>query len=361
MNLALDMKASEGQNKDSHWQDVNTDIQRTLCNTSSGVMKKTSKACNHWFGQQHKHKDCEGTSKKDQWINLNILKSNIIIKIVLIVQTKKIWWIYTKQESLKLAFSCLFTYFFKEMQRVIKAVQQLLKTTSQNNQSPLYWVKKVFLGDPIAIPESDLPSIAIQPVWTSYAMRWSRTDQKTHILEIRLIYNAKSYFNNQLWTPIAITGASWTAWQVTFQTSTDHGLQVWKTVQIDGVKPEWMNGAFFVSSVGSSSSFSVPSAIDPGSFVLWWFVMSSDPESIPLVEDTLLQVEWNDLFHSTAPLTVCGTIQQHSGLPFTDANGTLNTSELAQIVSVNYQMSQERWFPTWETIITVQAICIGDR
>lgn len=246
------------------------------------------------------------------------------------------------------------------MQRVIQAVQQLLKVSAQDSQSPLFGVKKVFFGDPIAIPESDLPSIAIQPVWTGYSMRWSRVDQKVHEIEIRLIYNAKDYFNKNLWPEVTITAASWNSWIITF-TAQDHGLSVWHTVQVDGVKPDWFNGAFYVASTPSANTFTVSSITDPWTYSTGWKFMKSQDDMVFAVEDAIVKVEKNDLFHWTAALTVCGTIQKNTGLPFTDASGTSNTCELSQVTAVRYTRNDERWFPSWETITTIQVVCIGDR
>lgn len=80
------------------------------------------------------------------------------------------------------------------MQTVISAIKGLLDTTVSNSSSPLHDVKKVFFGDPMIIPESDLPAIAIQPISSDYVMRGSRYDEKVHTVEIRLIYNQKQYY-----------------------------------------------------------------------------------------------------------------------------------------------------------------------
>ena len=80
------------------------------------------------------------------------------------------------------------------MKNVILAIKELLEASVADNDSPLSDIKKVFFGDPMIIPESDLPAIAIQPVSTDYVMRGSRYDQKQHTVEIRLVYNQKQYF-----------------------------------------------------------------------------------------------------------------------------------------------------------------------
>ena len=82
------------------------------------------------------------------------------------------------------------------MDKIILAIQQLLNTAVAVISSPIGDIKRVFYGDPVIIPESDLPSLAIQRIWTEYIQRGSRYDQKVHTVEIRLIYNAKDYFKS---------------------------------------------------------------------------------------------------------------------------------------------------------------------
>lgn len=88
---------------------------------------------------------------------------------------------------------------------------------------------------------------------------------------------------------------------------------------------------------------------------------STSNDKVFAVEDAILKVEKQGEYHETAALSVCGTIQQHSTLPFTDAEGTKNAAELAKVVSVEYAFNQERGFPTFEVKTTVEVICVGDR
>ena len=67
-------------------------------------------------------------------------------------------------------------------------------------------------------------------------------------------------------------------------------------------------------------------------------------------------------FHETAGLSVCGTIQQNTMLPLTDAEGNKkNTAELSRVVSVEYAFNQDRGFPTFEIKTSVEVTCLGDR
>lgn len=84
------------------------------------------------------------------------------------------------------------------MQTVVSAIKSLLDASVVTSGSPLSDIKKVFFGDPVVIPENDLPAIAVQPVSTEYEMRGSRYDQKLHTIEIRLVYNAKQYFGKNI-------------------------------------------------------------------------------------------------------------------------------------------------------------------
>ena len=56
-------------------------------------------------------------------------------------------------------------------------------------------IKKVFYGDPVLINESSLPAITISPSSSDYSLRGSRYDEKTHNIEVRIVYNMKSFLN----------------------------------------------------------------------------------------------------------------------------------------------------------------------
>lgn len=57
------------------------------------------------------------------------------------------------------------------MDKIIKAIQQLLKVAVSRSDSPLSDIKQVFYGDPVVIPASSLPSLAIHPITTEYLQR----------------------------------------------------------------------------------------------------------------------------------------------------------------------------------------------
>ncbi|MEE9117844.1 MAG: hypothetical protein V3U02_04515 [Calditrichia bacterium] len=81
------------------------------------------------------------------------------------------------------------------MNNCILAIEQIINNAIKAVDSPLKGVKAVYYGDPKIIPQVNFPAITIQPKGTTYAHRGSRYDQKTHNIEIRLVYNAKSFFD----------------------------------------------------------------------------------------------------------------------------------------------------------------------
>lgn len=74
------------------------------------------------------------------------------------------------------------------------ALQEMLKDASLNVSSPLFWIKKVYFGDPVLIPASSLPALTISPKEDIFDRRGSRYDQKNHKIEIRLVYNQRDFF-----------------------------------------------------------------------------------------------------------------------------------------------------------------------
>jgi len=85
------------------------------------------------------------------------------------------------------------------MKKVLETLQTLIKSEVSNQISlcewPLQTIRKVYFGDPILIPEIDLPAISIAPKQSAYILRWSRYDQKIFNFEVRIIENKKSFYN----------------------------------------------------------------------------------------------------------------------------------------------------------------------
>lgn len=67
-------------------------------------------------------------------------------------------------------------------------------------------------------------------------------------------------------TAVNITGATWSAGVATYTTSAAHTLAVGDKDVISGITPSGYNGTFIVSAVGSSTTFSVPMAANPGAY-----------------------------------------------------------------------------------------------
>ncbi len=74
------------------------------------------------------------------------------------------------------------------MDKVLRALQTIL--LNQN----ITGVKKIIYGDPIKIPEDDMPCITLNPVSTEYINRGNEYDEKHHAVDIKLVYNAKAIF-----------------------------------------------------------------------------------------------------------------------------------------------------------------------
>lgn len=246
------------------------------------------------------------------------------------------------------------------MKNVILAIKELLEASVAESGSPLSDIKKVFFGDPMIIPESDLPAIAIQPVSTDYVMRGSRYDQKQHTVEIRLVYNQKQYFWRNLATGVAISAASFSVNEMNF-TATAHWLAVDDSIVITNVLPVWYNWTYLVTEVADANTFTVAKTIDPWIFATGGIVQKATNDKVFAIEDAISKVESVNVDHSTAELSVCGTIQGNSSLPYTDGAVTRNAAEIAQIRSVSYTLSENRWFPSFEVVATVVALVIGDR
>lgn len=66
--------------------------------------------------------------------------------------------------------------------------------------------------------------------------------------------------------PITITGATWSGGFATYTTSAPHTLAVADKDVISGITPSGWNTTAIVSAVGSSTTFSVPMAVDPGAY-----------------------------------------------------------------------------------------------
>lgn len=245
------------------------------------------------------------------------------------------------------------------MEKVISAIQQLIQWISIDSNSPLFWTKKVFFGDPIKIPESDLPAVTIQPISTNYTKRGSRYDMKEHNIQIRVVYNANTYMGSNLWAKITVDSASRASWETTFN-AVWHGLSVWSTVQID-----WTNQSFVwsfkVTQIVNANSFKVAMINNPWAYAWGCTIQSSDETKVFAIQDAIRKTEWLWNNHETSGLSICWVIQKNPYLPLTTWWQTVNTSENSSVTSVDYTFWTQRWFPTFETVVNVDVTLIGDR
>lgn len=247
------------------------------------------------------------------------------------------------------------------MKTALSAIQSLFKTAIKQPTSPLYGVKEVFFGDPITIPEASLPALTIQPISTDFVQRGSRYDQKNHTIEIRLVYNQKQYFGKNLSSAKTVTGAFWVSDEITF-TVANHGLSVGSSVVVSGCSPDRFDGTFAVKAVSDSNTFVVSKSANPGTYVSGGSLQTATNDKVFAIEDAIAKVEDSDVDHGTEEFTVCGTIQKNPSLPYVDAGGIeRNAAELAKVRSVNYSFSENRGFPTFEVVTTIEVTAIGDR
>jgi len=82
------------------------------------------------------------------------------------------------------------------MDEIIQAIQQLLKAATLTPNTNLYGIKAVLYGDPRKIPATSLPAITVSPVRTDTLLRGSQYDQESHTIEIRLVYNARDFYES---------------------------------------------------------------------------------------------------------------------------------------------------------------------
>jgi len=61
---------------------------------------------------------------------------------------------------------------------VIEAIRTLIKTKISSSTKPINLVKKVYYGDPVLIPVSDMPAICVIPLNNETTARGSRIDNR---------------------------------------------------------------------------------------------------------------------------------------------------------------------------------------
>lgn len=85
------------------------------------------------------------------------------------------------------------------------------------------------------------------------------------------------------------------------------------------------------------------------------------PTKVGSVEKAVQAIEQVSTSHQTAASSVCGVIAQNPSLPYTEDDASYLASELAQVRRVDYVFNSARGFPTFEVIVTVDAMVKGLR
>lgn len=246
------------------------------------------------------------------------------------------------------------------MKNIITSIQQLLKNAVIQSGSPLADIKRVYWWDPIDIPESSLPALTIQPWQSVYLQRGSQYDQKTHTIEIHLVYSAKAYLDSNLGAEISITNAVFSGGQIVF-TSAAHGLSVGDEITLYGVNPDTFSGTYAITAK-DTNTFTVSKWSTPGTYVSGGVFRESTTDKVSSVEDAIHKIEETGDDQETAAFSVCGVIQKNPNMPFLDGAGVLHyAATLAQVKTVDYSFSVSRGYPTFEVITTIEVIGIGNR
>lgn len=80
------------------------------------------------------------------------------------------------------------------MEYVLAAIVQLLRAAIKDSDGALYGVKCVYDGDPIKIPESNMPALVVMPEESAPdpEHEGTRTQRMIHQVRIALVYNEKA-------------------------------------------------------------------------------------------------------------------------------------------------------------------------
>lgn len=83
---------------------------------------------------------------------------------------------------------------------------------------------------------------------------------------------------------------------------------------------------------------------------------------VPSVQEFIRRMELTNATGKTLGNTIAGIIQSHQPLMYTDANGVQQKAALTNVArNINYVFNTSRSFPTFEAILTFDAIVQGDR
>lgn len=246
------------------------------------------------------------------------------------------------------------------MDKVIVAIKQLLENSISQTNSPLKDIKCVFDGDPIKIEEDRLPALVVREVSDSFEMRGSRYDEKTHNVEIVLVYNQKQFFNSNSGAPRTITDALWATGEVVFA-SASHNYIVGNKILISGIDPSEYDGEYTITAK-DANTFTCALASEPASYVSGGTAILKDIGTVNGAKDARLKIGSTTSANSTDKYTVCGTIQNNTYLPYTSGGVTSNMATIAKVTNVNYvgNNNSRGWY-SYEVIVGVEVKVIADR
>lgn len=247
------------------------------------------------------------------------------------------------------------------MDKILRAIQQLLKASIAAGSSPLEWLKRVYVGDPVQVPLDSQPCLIIKPISSDYSSRGTKYDSKTHTIQIILLYNQRDYYESRRGAAKAVSTAVRSASVVTVTTSTAHGLTVGQDITIEWSNPEWYNGTYKVATVTNSTTFTYSKPVNPGAYVSGASVYGDNIEIVNKVMEAIERTEESNDEMETIQYTICGTIQKNQDLLYNDGVSTYKTASRAKVKNVSYLFSQIRGFPSYEVVTTVEVLAIWDR
>ncbi len=247
------------------------------------------------------------------------------------------------------------------MNTVILAIKQLLETAKEAAGSPLADIRRVYYGDPVTVHENILPVIFVQPIRSDYVKRGTRYDQKEHTVELRLVYNAKSFFGEKNASSIDLSSSVWGAGEIVFSTVTDHGLAVGDAVVVSESTPGEYNGTYNVIGVGSNTDFTVTKTTDPSAIVVNGRATPATIDKIYGVADGIRKTELSTN-QETVANSICGVIQKNDKLPYNNGTAIINAAAHSTVNGVDYAFqANQRPFPAVEVVTTVTATTIANR
>ena len=247
------------------------------------------------------------------------------------------------------------------MDKLLEALQYNLKHSVAQSGQPLATINHVYYGDPITIPKHILPVITIMPVSTEYVNYGTEYDQKTSMIQVRLIFNRADFFNKYIGTAKTITAASYATGYVTYSV-TSHGYSAGDSVTIAGMTPTAYNGVFEIYDVPTTGTFRVAFSADPGTMTAAGTSQKGTLDKIYVVEEAMQMVE-QTTGKNTDTYTICGTIQNNKNMGYVNSSGTTVSATCDNITpeNVSYEFNDSRGFPSFEVIVNVRATIYGDR